>query len=183
MSQNGLNLLWQYFKNLLMEPLLSVTLKTTKRKSWTFHVERSWEMNFHAMYLGPKTGGQSKWSHPSPPSQLSQGSKCYQVLPSMIRKIKGHIFDSDMQDDEKHHLHFFSSRLDSFDSQFCFHETQGRSDNPTGKKTRNKTKKLHPSFHSENSQMKRTFLKTKQVGFSALYSQVKQTCTLYFLWT
>lgn len=125
------------------------------------------------LYLGPKTDGQPKLSHSSP-FQWSQGSQCYQVLAAMIRKIKGHIFASDLQDDEKHLLLFFPSRVDSFNSQFCFHETQGRSDNSTGKK-----KKVHPSFRSENSQMKRIFLKSKQVGFSALYLPVKTN--MYFV--
>lgn len=42
----------------------------------------------------------------------------------MTRKIKGHIFASDLQNDEKHLLpfFFFSSRVESFNSQFCFHE-------------------------------------------------------------
>ena len=72
---------------------------------------------------------------------------------------------------------FFSSRVDSFNSQFCFHERH-KVDQTTQLK-----KKVHPSFLSENSQMKRIFLKAKQVDFSPLYLQVKQTCTLYFHWT
>lgn len=63
------------------------------------------KLHFPILYLGPKTDGQSTLSHSSP-SQLSRGSKRYQVLSDMTRKIKGHIFASDLQNDEKH-LHFF----------------------------------------------------------------------------
>lgn len=64
------------------------------------------KLNFHVLYLGPRTDGQSKLSHCSP-SQLSQGSKCYQVLSENTRKIKSPIFASDWQDDEKQLRFFF----------------------------------------------------------------------------
>lgn len=131
------------------------------------------QLNFHTLYLGSKTDGRSKLRHSSP-SQLSPGSKHYQVLSDMTRKMKGRIFASDLQNDESVFIFFFlKSRLFQLPILFSC-EAQGRSDNPT------KKKKVHPSFRSENSQIKRIFLKAKQVGFSPLYLQVKQTCTLYF---
>ena len=44
------------------------------------------QLNFHTLYLGSKTDGRSKLRHSSP-SQLSQGSKHYQVLSDMTRKM------------------------------------------------------------------------------------------------
>lgn len=131
-------------------------------------------LNSPTLHQGNKTDGQSRWSHCSL-SHMSGGSKRYQVLSDMT-EIKGHVFASDLQDDEKH-LYFFPSTVDSFNSQFHFHERHQVAQTTQLKK---KKKSSPPSFILRTVRSKDFLLKAKQVGFSPLYLQVKQTCTLYF---
>ena len=77
------------------------------------------QLNFHTLYLGSKTDGRSKLSHSSP-SQLSQGSKHYQVLSDMTGKMKGRIFASDLQNDEKHLYFLFPQKETLSTPSFVF---------------------------------------------------------------
>lgn len=169
----GIKLLWQYFEKTLMELLLPVTFKTKKKiLNFPFIQNIHEQLNFHLLYLVPKADGQSKLGH-STPSQLSQGSEHYQVLSDMTRKIKGPIFACDLLNDEKH-LHFFFPQEQTLSTPHFVFMSGTR-------QIRNQLKeKVHPIFRSENSQIKRIFLKVKQVGFSPLQLEVRQTCTLYF---
>lgn len=72
---------------------------------------------------------------------------------------------------------FFPQEYTVSTLNFVFREPQDISDNPMEREFR-------PAFIlTENCHIKRIFLKAKQVGFSLLYQQVKQTCTLHFYWT
>lgn len=157
-----------------MELLLSVALKTTKRKSWTFYIECSWETEFSCAV----SGTQDRWPIKIKsffPFPMESGLPMLPGVGGDDKKNKRPYLCFWFARWWKASLLYFPSRGDSFNSQFCFHETQGRSDNSTGKKK----KKSPPSFRSENSQMKRIFLKSRQVGFSALYLPVKTN--MYFV--
>lgn len=137
------------------------------------------KLNFPVLYLGPKTDVQSKWSH-SFPFQQSQGSKCYQVLSDMMRKMKGPIFVSDLQDDEKH-LHFFPLTKFFQLPILSSWEAQDRSEDPIEKTQ--KTQKFTSAFVLRADRSKEFFWRQNRWVYLPFNSQVKQTCTLYFCWT
>lgn len=123
-----------------MELLLSVALKTTKRKSWTFYVECSWETEFSCAVAGT----QDRWPIKIKsffPFPMESGLPMLPGVGGDDKKNKRPYLCFWFARWWKASLLFFPSRVDSFNSQSCFHETQGRSDNSTGKK-----KKSPPQF-------------------------------------